>query len=180
MPGGKIQTDISKPIIATAGHLLDESPRSDVRVSIYSLTDRKKPDVRLLDFDVDVTKCEPGDPGIEYYKGAHHEILDLGMIRAPGVCTDGETFFQGKPLDSIMPTETGWNWELEGTKVAWAGFPEAAAEFARRPQLCYFEGRVSAFVFHDEYQGYLLDGPTLNLALADRYGPGRIKITGPE
>jgi len=162
---GKDPTDISRPIIATAGHLLSGDSPSHFRISMYSLADRKNRHERILDFDVDGMKCDQDTPGMGYYNGAHHEILDFGMIRAPSVCTDGKGFFQGKPLESIMPTETGWNWELEGTKVAWAGFPEAAAEFARQPQLCYFEGRVSAFVFHDEYQGYLLDSPNTELAI---------------
>jgi hypothetical protein len=164
---GADPTEMSNPIIATAGHLLslDGAITSRFRISILSLSDRRETHMRVLDFYIDSAKCAPGDPGIAQFTGAHHEVLDLGIIRAPGICSDGQPFFKGKPMASIMPTESDYEWALEGTNVAWAGFPETAQKFAGGPQLCYFEGRVSAFVFHDEYQGYLLDSPNVKMAI---------------
>lgn len=45
-----------------------------------------------------------------------------------------------------------------GTRVAWAGYPGSVESFLRRPQLCYFEGSVSAFYSEGSRGLYIVDG----------------------
>jgi len=45
-----------------------------------------------------------------------------------------------------------------GTRVGWTGFPGTVQRFLGRPELCYFEGVVSAFHAEGSRGLYLVDG----------------------
>jgi len=154
-------TDGWLPIMATAAHVLENkyTSVSRFRISLYSVDVPAKPTARVLDFDAPVdVQAGPRDPCVVRYSGPFHEIIDVGLIRGPLKCTDGTAFFSQDPKYSLMPIEPEADWTSEGTRVAWAGYPQLAATFARRPQLCYFEGCVSSLVLRDDFQAYLLDG----------------------
>ncbi|MEW6249253.1 MAG: hypothetical protein AB1716_01285 [Planctomycetota bacterium] len=90
--------------------------------------------------------------------------LDIGAVIAPARCDDGTPFLANSEFDpsaGIMVGVPLFPRELflgEGTRVAWAGYPEVAYKVFAQWSLCYYEG-VVAHAFNDrEYPLYLLDG----------------------
>jgi len=150
------------PCIASAGHVLRTTTASESRFRIqqFDWSNSSNPTSRSLEFETSGT--DGRSPCAVTYIGPNKDILDIGLIRGPKACTDGSDFFpvglDGVPSSGTMAIETDWNWSAEGTRVAWAGFPALAAQVAKRPQPCYFEGCVSALVLRDDYQLYLIDG----------------------
>lgn len=150
------------PIIVSAGHVLRKAPNAESRFKIqkFNWSDPAHPIARTLEF---VTGGKEGrDPCTVTYDGPFNEIVDVGFIRGPKKCIDGDDFFEeligGFPSSGTTGIETGWNYALEGTRVAWAGFPLISTIAAKRPQPCYFEGCVSSVILRDDYHLYLLDG----------------------
>jgi len=146
------------PLIITAGHVIKNKGghESHFKLTRYDFSNLEKPTKRTCEF-------ETGDGGSRspcgiLYTGPRKDIIDIGFIRGVKDCTDGKPFFQGEPFEGTMSIEDDWYWSAEGDHVAWAGFPSLAATIAGRPQPCYFEGQVSAFIATDDFVTYLLDG----------------------
>ena len=90
--------------------------------------------------------------------------VDLGALIAPAICDDGAPFLGpnehapnagiavGVPL---MPRELLIG---EGTRVAWAGYPEVARDLLGDDILCYYEGVVAHTRDDPQVPLYLLDG----------------------
>jgi hypothetical protein len=148
------------PYLATASHLLpdDGKDRTEFRLTRYAFDDPAHPSSRTAEFTLPDDGSTNGFVKIDDIV-PHLRRLDIGWIRAPITCTDGEPWFKStNPSDECMPIQRGHKWAGEGSEVAWAGFPGIARELAGRPQPCFYRGVVSSWLVRDEFQLYLLDG----------------------
>ena len=149
------------PYLATAGHLLPTlDTQTMFRLSRCSFDDPANPTSRTAEFSIPLEGSTNKSPGfIKIGDKDNLDRVDIGFIRAPIVCTDGEPWFLSDKLsDESMPVEAASKWAAEGTEVAWAGFPAIVMEIAERPQPCYYRGVVSSLLIREEFQMYLLDG----------------------
>lgn len=155
------------PLILTAAHVIE--PVSDCDEEIVITLDRfdfetdpAMPSCRRSEFTP--SRDDPRGPLVNFYTGPNKGVIDIGFIRGPLDCTDGQPFFEKPPSgagsnEGIAPCELDWNWAGEGTRVAWAGFPYIVSQIAGRPQMSYFEGTVSSFIVrNDGHWLYLIDG----------------------
>ncbi|MBX2851551.1 MAG: hypothetical protein KTR15_07395 [Phycisphaeraceae bacterium] len=151
-----------QPCIATAAHVIEPAPNAESHFVIkqFDWTDSANPSCRKLEF----TTGSVGErsPTAIYYTGPNSEKMDIGFIRAPKTCIDGSDYFKigsdGLPSSRLLSIPPEECYTAEGTRVAWAGFPGLANEFAKRPQPCYFEGCVSSLILRSDFQAYLIDG----------------------
>ncbi|MBI3469564.1 MAG: hypothetical protein HY000_41715 [Planctomycetes bacterium] len=137
-----------KLVLATAKHVLDVPEDRDVLWAIQQFDEYGKV-ARQVSFGTN--KARKGD--VPYRT---HNTLDVGIFVLPAVddkkkalAAEGE--FPVRTIDMRCGASTG-------TRVAWAGFPgivEAALGF---PQLCYFEGVISAMVNRLDQRMYVVDG----------------------
>lgn len=84
-----------------------------------------------------------------------HKELDIAVVTLPTERRDRRF----PPLEDEVPMlidpRSG---VTPGKRIAWAGYPGAVEDFLKHPQLCYFEGSVSAMVDRDDKELYIADG----------------------
>ena len=87
---------------------------------------------------------------------SRNDKFDSGVCILPNRTTDGEPFTRDneRPLRMIAKESMA----PEGTRVGWAGFAGIVEEYLKHPQLCYFEGVISAAVNRPERPVYIVDG----------------------
>ncbi len=149
------------PYLATAGHLLPEANvATHFRLTRYTFEDLANPMSRMAEFEMphaESTRKTPAYIKIGDKDGLSR--LDIGLIRAPITCIDGQPWFvTNKPSTESMSIQPASAWAAEGSQVAWAGFPALAMDIARRPQPCYYQGVISSLLIRNEFQMYLIDG----------------------
>jgi hypothetical protein len=84
-----------------------------------------------------------------------HLKSDVAWICPPARGVDGVEFIASTEQAMFMiDTKIGVS---EGTRVSWAGFPYQVERFLGRPQLCFFDGIVSAMV-QKPHPIYIVDG----------------------
>jgi hypothetical protein len=79
-----------------------------------------------------------------------HNTHDIGVLILPSQSANDQEI----PARIISPEMA----LTIGTKISWAGFPGIVEASLGRPQLCYFEGVVSAFINEDNRMKYIVDG----------------------
>ncbi len=85
-----------------------------------------------------------------------HPNRDLGVLVLPEFGDNGHRFgHESETLPCVIDLTSG---VAAGTRVAWAGFPRVIEQTLGFPQLCYFEGVVSAMIDHGDKQLYIVDG----------------------
>ncbi len=145
--------------IATAKHVVEVPVGQE---AVYTVS-RIAPDytVRQASFKNAPSKDGAGPRALWYIgKGG----LDSGALIAPARFDDGAPFLTQGECDQCEGTPVGVAllprklFLGEGTRVAWAGFPEVACRLFDKWALCYYEGVVS-HAFNDKVNPrYLLDG----------------------
>lgn len=163
-------------VLATAGHVLNDVPPDN------------PVEWRFQQFDEDgglerqVTVTTREDDVHRPY--AFYKLADIGYFILPANDDTGAPL--ARPNEQPLPVIDVGRRIKEGGRVAWAGFPSQVEHFCKRPQLCYFEGVVSAFCPRPDAPGhaaYVVDG---HAAHGVSGGPmwhwpeddGRIEIVG--
>ena len=85
-----------------------------------------------------------------------HNLLDIGLHVLPELGADGQKFgTEAESPPRVIDITSGVS---TGTRVGWAGFAGVVEDTLGFPQLCYFEGVVSAMVNRKDKQLYIVDG----------------------
>ncbi|MEX1229330.1 MAG: hypothetical protein WEB58_03765 [Planctomycetaceae bacterium] len=157
------KNDVWLPLIATAGHVVRSQIGEQFRFNLtrFSWNDPFNPISRNATFMTGGKDAR--SPRAVYYSGPHNNYIDIGFIMGPSHCEDGMPFFavdeqQFPVATETVPFENEGFWTVEGTRLAWCGYPAIASDVAQRPQPCYFEGCVSALILRNEFPLYLIDG----------------------
>jgi hypothetical protein len=156
-PGGSVSgtafvvavlRDSRKLVIATAKHVLAFPSNQTISWKVEE-----------FDQQCNVVRRAKSGPDCEL-KGAvpfaTHKHLDVGIMTLPRLRDDGQVFAREseEPVRIISP---GLGVSA-GTRVAWAGFPGVVEAVIGHPQLCYFEGVISAQVDLPDRAIYVVDG----------------------
>lgn len=144
---GKLR-DSKKLVIATAKHVLDLPKNETVWWKVQQF-DEHGAVARQTTFG---TNAElKGD--LPYRT---HNILDVGLCALPSFADDKPllAYEDESPMRLIDPCMG----ITAGTRVGWAGYPWFVEQALGFPQLCYFEGVISAMVNHPDKRIYLVDG----------------------
>lgn len=121
-----------KAMVATAGHLLKGPHENPVEWTV------ERPDFltgtpRKVTFRI--SPQNPEGPKAFYYKA--DPSLDIGGMFVDADCVDGRSFLDldesGKPTEALLPLIDAHKGVAEGTRVAWAGFPQTVQGKARLP-----------------------------------------------
>ncbi len=140
--------DSQKLVIATAKHVLDFPQNETVWWKVQQF-DEHGGVARELTFGTD-----PQKKGDVPYRT--HNELDIGLCILPRLDAQKRPFARdGEQPVRVIDPDFG---VTAGTRIAWAGFPGVVEHALGSPQLCYFEGVVSAMVNRDERQVYVVDG----------------------
>jgi hypothetical protein len=85
-----------------------------------------------------------------------HNKIDVGVCVLPALGDDKQPFArEGElPVRTVNILEGA----STGTRVGWAGFPLLVEKALGFPQLCYFEGVVSAMIDREDRRLYVVDG----------------------
>jgi hypothetical protein len=134
-------------ILATAGHVLQFSEGEPVEWLVQQFDDEGR-----LARETRFTTTGPD--GENRY--GWHNVMDIGWVVIPATDTEGKRFTL--PDEVPLPLIDAKRRLCEGTRVGWAGFPWQVHEFQGHPQLCYFEGVVSAFCQRSKTTVYVVDG----------------------
>lgn len=140
--------DCKRPILATAKHVLD-FPDDQTVVWTFDQFDEHGEIERHVSFSTN--KSAKGD--IPYRT---HGELDVGILILPA--TDHDAKPLARENESPVRTIDILSGVSTGTRVAWAGFPAIVEHALGFPQLCYFEGVVSAMVNRADKKIYVVDG----------------------
>lgn len=85
-----------------------------------------------------------------------HKKFDIGVLVLPANGDDkGHLARPGETPVRVIAIDEGVS---TGTRIAWAGFPAVMEDLLGFPQLCYFEGVVSAMVNDGKRPFYIVDG----------------------
>ncbi|MCH8851583.1 MAG: trypsin-like peptidase domain-containing protein [Planctomycetes bacterium] len=136
-------------IVATARHLLEFPVDARVTWCFQCLAEDGSV-VGECRFASDESK--PEERPYRFYKHA-----DVGFCVLP----PQEQVSEGQPVrDDLIPLPVISQGRrlAQGARVAWAGFPLKVEKFLGQPQLCYFEGVVSAFHADGSRGRYVVDG----------------------
>lgn len=137
--------------IATAAHVV---PRGqNAARTLVQVFREAKPDC-VIEFDIRPGEVSP-EVGFVYDNRSRADVGLLSLPTRPGTL---KNFLDpnevGAPVggDNSVPAAS--------TRIAWAGYPGLLRESAilGRPQLCYFEGSISAFVNDADRQVFIVDG----------------------
>jgi hypothetical protein len=136
-------------IVATARHLLEFPNDAIVKWFLECYAEDGSVTGRCC-FSTD--EGRPKTRPYRFYKRA-----DVGFCVLPP--PEQESEGQLVPLDlHPLPVISERRRLVPGTRVAWVGFPGQVEAFLHRPQLCYFEGAVSAFYAEGSRGLYIVDG----------------------
>lgn len=148
-----------KAMVVTAGHLLKGPDENPVEWTVER-SDPLTGTPRTATFTI--TPQNPEGPKAFYYNADPR--LDIGGMFVDTDCIDGRSFLDldesGKPTEALLPLIDPSKGVTEGTRAAWAGFPQPVQENQLGfPQLCYYEGVVAAMINTKAHPPlYLLDG----------------------
>jgi len=138
----------NKLILATAKHVVEVPDKGTTWWTLTQYDCNAKP-TRMVRFGSD--KEQFGKVPFD-----KHKHIDIGYLTTPTVDCAGKPF---SPKDESPPMLLNvWEGWSTGTRVAWAGFPAAVESSLGFPQLCYFEGCISAMVDTSTKQLYIVDG----------------------
>ena len=143
--------------VVTCRHLLKHPKGKRIRVEVAREgIDRKKR--RSVIFETDPGSHE----GPKAFWHKEDPPVDLGAIVLPARCVDGSPFLTDAEAEQetvcgvpMMPRKLLLG---EGTRVAWAGYPNVARLLFLEDVLCYYEGVVAHCRNDPEAPLYLLDG----------------------
>ncbi|OAI49028.1 hypothetical protein AYO44_01095 [Planctomycetaceae bacterium SCGC AG-212-F19] len=143
-----IFADSRRLVLATARHVLDVPDDEMIGWRVQQF-DARGEVVRQVTFGTN-KKLKSGVP-YDFHKNA-----DIGTLVLPRLGDDKLPFARPdevpvRVIDILSGASTG-------TRVGWAGFPGLVADRLGFPQLCYFEGVISAMVNRADRQIYIVDG----------------------
>ena len=147
-----------KAMVATAGHLLKGPHEGSVEWTVER-SDFLGGTPKKVTFTISPENPE-GPKAFYYYSDPR---LDIGGMFVDADCDDGRPFLHldqsGRPAEPVLPLIDPRKGVTEGTRVAWAGFPQTVQKQLGFPQLCYYEGVVAAMIDTKAHPPlYLLDG----------------------
>ena len=144
---GKLR-DSKKLVIATAKHVLDFPEDETVWWKVQQFDERGTV-ARQTTFGTNALL--KGD--LPYRT---HNELDVGLCALPSFA-DGKPFlaYEDEAPIRLIDPQMG---VTAGTRVGWAGYPWFVEQALGFPQLCYFEGVISAMVDHPDRRIYIVDG----------------------
>lgn len=136
-------------VVATAAHVLRFPKGAQVRWCVRSLAE----DGSVLGesrFTVD-----EGKPESRPYRFYLHGDVGFCVLPPPEQESEGQLV-----KDDLTPLRVISEGQrlIQGTRVAWVGFPGRVEAHLGQPQLCYFEGVVSAFHADGSRGQYVVDG----------------------
>lgn len=135
-------------VLSTAKHVVDfpEDKPVDWKVQQF---DAQGKVARSICF-----RSKPRNSGVS--PSFTHNNRDIGLLVLPEFGADGQRF--GTESDAPPRVIYITDGVTTGTRVAWAGFPAVIEQTLGFPQLCYFEGVVSALINRAEKHLYIIDG----------------------
>lgn len=134
-------------VLATARHVIEAASVEPVEWLVQQF-DRNGRSSRQVRF-----KTDPRDEHQAVYT---HRKMDTGMLVLASCDKSGPQFSpDGENVLKMIDEHYG---VAPGTTVAWAGFPDVAEDLLKHPQLCCFQGVISATVDRDDKRYYLVDG----------------------
>jgi hypothetical protein len=136
-------------IVATARHLLKFPEDAKVTWCFQCLAEDGSV-VGECRFASDETK--PEERPYRFYKHA-----DVGFCVLPPPEQESKGQLVHSDIKSLPVISEGHRL-AQGTRIAWAGFPLTVEKLLGQPQLCYFEGVVSAFHAEGSRGRYIVDG----------------------
>ena len=134
-------------VLATAGHMIDLPPNEPVEWLVQQFDGEGN-----VERQIQFTTRE-SDSECTYVRNIK---IDIGFVAIPPEDNSGRPF--ARPNEDPLPVIDHKQRVMEGTRVGWAGFAYQVEKFLGRPQLCYFEGVVSAFNSSTEDPAYVVDG----------------------
>jgi hypothetical protein len=134
-------------VIATAGHVLTVPNDEEVEWSVQRLGTDGYPEAEAR------FTTHGGNNDCPY---RYHKKLDVGICVLPAASTAGTLF--ARPDEHGLVSAPGHLGVTAATRVAWAGYPSQVEQNVGFPQLCYFEGVVSATVDARGKCLYVVDG----------------------
>lgn len=134
-------------VLATAAHMIEFPPNETVQWLVQQFDERGN-----LERQMRFTRGESEGESI----CSRYKLADIGFLALPAEDERGTPFaLPGEvPLMSIHERQH----VCEGGRVGWAGFAGQVEDYLGRPQLCYFEGVVSAFSEARDKLVYVVDG----------------------
>lgn len=139
---------LKRLVVVTAKHVLDFPVPVETQQIVWT--------VQQFDRDGTLTRQLKTATPTSEMQIHWHTVHDVGFCVLPTASDDGAPFgHEGvQPLKCIQPTSMA----PEGAKVAWSGYAGIIEEYLGHPQLCYFEGSVSATSNRAGRPIYIVDG----------------------
>ncbi len=136
-------------IVATAKHVVDVPPNQTATWLFEQFDVQDGRILRELRFSTNA-----GIKGDVPYRS--HNTSDVGFIKLPTKNFQNEMFASNDDRPpAVIQVDQGVS---PGTRVAWAGFPGDVENVLGFPQMCYFEGVISAMVDRPGKRLYVVDG----------------------
>ena len=140
--------DTGKLILATAKHVLDFADDDVVSWLLQQFSPNG-------DVEREVTfKTQKTRMGDVPYRA--HKLLDVGIVSLPTLANNNKPM--ARPDEQPVQVVNKMTGVSTGTRVAWAGFPAIVESALGFPQLCYYEGVISAMVDRAGKMLYIVDG----------------------
>jgi hypothetical protein len=161
--GSGVRTSHTELHIATAAHVLDDAPTSCIHWKISRL--QWEATNTAAGIRAEFTTSGRIANESEIFRPADWVTFDIGCISIKNRALDPDgTYTSGRPfLDTnlcpLLKLSPAGGHLLTGTRVAWAGYPAFMVRSTGYPTLCYYEGVISASLFHQAKRPlYMVDG----------------------
>lgn len=139
-------------VVATAGHNLNWLPTDEPISWQFSCFSEDNELTGQCKFETDAR-----EPESKPYTYCTVKNVDIGYCVVPPRWETSDGMLVPAdltPLQMIPETHA----LMQGSHVAWAGFPDTVARLLRGPHLCYFEGSISALHSDGSWGKYIVDG----------------------